>query len=199
MALGREADQVELPDGLEVGFEMAWRQESLVILTEEKAVLEARAEEWNMAEKAEYEATLREREEKAQQTGSGQQGELSRPPTAGSWEKDQRSFSDPGSRIIKGIRNLGFDQHYSVQLVVDQDCQSIVGQMLLNHGSAVKPIPTLKAILDTVGKPRVAALEHVYWNPTNAEELEAPGIEPYLSTGRYGHYLSWREPSAQRP
>ena len=72
MALGEQADQEDLPEGLDLGFEIALRQERLLNLAKARAVLEARAQERYAAEQAEYEAKLREREreEKAKQTGA---------------------------------------------------------------------------------------------------------------------------------
>ena len=74
MALGEKADQEDLPEGLDVEFEIALRQERLLNLAQAKAVLEARAQERYEAEKAEYEAKMREREEKAKQTGRKPRG-----------------------------------------------------------------------------------------------------------------------------
>jgi len=57
--LGAQADQSSLPEGLDVGHEVALRQERLVNLAEAKRVLEARAQERYAAEQAEYEVKLR--------------------------------------------------------------------------------------------------------------------------------------------
>ena len=45
LALGKQADETELPEGLEIDVEVAFRQDRLVNLAEAKRVLEARAEE----------------------------------------------------------------------------------------------------------------------------------------------------------
>ena len=200
MALGEQADQEELPEGLDVGFEIALRQERLLNLAQAKAVLEARAEERHEAEKAEYEAKLREREEKAKQTGRKPRGRGPKPPTAGPRAKDQYNFTDPDSRIMKNSNNKGFDQHYNVQVAVDQGCRLIVGNTLSNHATdREEAIPTVDAIPAEVGKPKAAALDNGYWSPTNVEELERRGIEPYIATGRDSHYQSWQERFALQP
>ena len=200
MALGEKADQEELPEGLDVGFEIALRQERLLNLAQAKAVLEARAQERYEAEKAEYEAKMREREEKAKQTGRKPGGRAPKPPTAGPQAKDQYNFTDPDSRIMKNSNNKGFDQHYNVQVAVDQDCRLIVGHTLSNHATdREEAIPTVDAIPAEVGKPKAAALDNGYWSPTNVEELERRGIEPYIATGRDSHYQSWQERFAQQP
>jgi len=133
MALGEKADQGDLPAGLEVEVEIALRQERLANLAQAKAVLEARAQERYEAEKAEYEAKLRAREEKARRTGRKPGGRAPQPPTPGPQAKDQYNFTDPESRIMKNSTNDGFDQHYNVQVAVDQDSRLIVGHTVSNH------------------------------------------------------------------
>jgi hypothetical protein len=200
MALGEKADQEDLPEGLDVGFEIALRQERLLNLAQAKAVLEARAQERYEAEKAEYEAKMREREEKAKQTGRKPRGKTPKPPTAGPRERDQYNFTDPESRIMKNGANKGYDQHYNAQIAVEQDCRLIVGNTLSNHASDTgEAIPTVDAIPAQVGKPKAAALDNGYWSLTNVKELEVRDIEPYIATGRDSHYQSWQERFAQRP
>ena len=200
MALAGKADQEDLPEGLDVGFEITLRQGRLLDLAQAKAILEARAEERYKAEQAEYEAKLREREEKAKQTGRKPGGRSPKPPTAGPRAKDQYNFTDPDSRIMKNSNNKGFDQQYNAQVAVDQDSRLIVGNTLSNHASdREEAIPTVDVIPAEVGKPQAAALDNGYWSPTNVAELERRCIEPYIATGRDSHYQSWQERFAQQP
>ena len=200
MALGEKADQGDLPAGLEVEVEIALRQERLANLAQAKAVLEARAQERYEAEKAEYEAKLRAREEKARRTGRKPGGRAPQPPTPGPQAKDQYNFTDPESRIMKNSTNDGFDQHYNVQVAVDQDSRLIVGHTVSNHpNDKEEAIPTVEAIPAEMGKPKAAALDNGYFSLTNIEELEGRGIEPYIATGRDHHYQSWQERFAQPP
>ncbi|MEK7441392.1 MAG: type I restriction-modification system subunit M N-terminal domain-containing protein, partial [Chloroflexota bacterium] len=94
LTLGERADQgeVSLPEGLNVQQELALRQGRLVNLAKAKTVLEARAAERDAAEKAVYEAKLREREEKTRQTGGKPRGREPKPPQAGPRDKDQYNF-----------------------------------------------------------------------------------------------------------
>jgi transposase len=200
MALAEKAEQGDLPEGLDVGFEITLRQERLLNLAQAKAVLEARAQERHEAEKAEHEAKMREREEKAKQTGRKPRGKAPKPPTAGPRAKDQYNFTDPDSRIMKNSTDKGFDQHYNVQVAVDQDNRLIAGNTVSNHvNDQGEAIPTVDAIPAEVGKPEAAALDNGYWSPTNVEELKARGIEPYIATGRDSHHLSWQERFAREP
>ena len=151
-------------------------------------------------EKAEYEAKLQEREEKAKRTGRRPRGPAPKPPTAGPRAKDQYNFTDPDSRIMKNSTNRGFDQHYNVQVAVDQDSRLIVGNTVSNHANdRGEVIPTVDAIPAEMGKPKAAALDNGYWSLTNIEELAIQGIEPYIATGRDSHCQSWQERFAQQP
>jgi len=200
LALGEKADQGELPEGLDVGFEVSLRQERLLNLEQAKAVLEARAQERYEADRAEYEAKMRVREEKAQETGRKPRGKNPQPPTAGPQAGDQYNFTDPDSRIMKNSTNKGFDQHYNVQVAVEQDCRLIVANTLSNHTNDTgEALPTVDAIPAMVGKPRAAALDNGYWRPANVEGLTVRGIEPYIATGRDSHHQSWQERFAQEP
>jgi transposase len=200
IALGETADEEGLPEGMDLEFEISLREERLLNLAQAKAVLEARAEERHEAEKSEYEAKLREREEKAKRTGRKPGGRPPHPPTAGPRAKDQYNFTDPDSRIMKNSNNNLFDQHYNVQLAVEQECRLIVGHTLSNHANdREEAIPTVDTIPAQIGKPKAAALDNSYWSPTNVEELLERGIEPFIATGRDSHNQSWRERFAQQP
>jgi len=199
-ALGEKAEQQDLPEGLDVAFEIALRQERLLDLDQAKAVLEARAQERHEADTAEYEAKLREREQKAKKTGRRPRGKAPKPPTAKPRTKEQYNFTDPDSRIMKNSANNGFDQHYNVQVAVDQDSRLIAGNSVSNHvNDQGEVIPTVEAIPAEVGKPEAAALDNGYWSPTNVEALTVRGIEPYIATGRDTHHHSWQERFAQEP
>jgi transposase len=200
LALGERADERELPQGLEIDTEVAFRQERLVNLAEAKRVLEARAEERYQAELTEHQAQLRAREEKAQETGRKPRGPEPKPPKPGARDKDQYNFTDPDSRIMKNSTNGGFDQHYNVQVAVDQDSLFIVGNTLSNHpGDTYEAIPTVDAIPPEIGQPKAAALDKIYFAPKNIQELEARAIDPFIATGREPHHKSWRERFAQTP
>jgi transposase len=200
LALGKQADEAELPQGLEIDVEVAFRQERLVNLAEAKRVLEARAEERYQVEWAEYQAKLQAREEKAQETGRKPRGPAPKPPKPGPRDKDQYNFTDPASRIMKNSTNGGFDQHYNVQAAVDQDSLFVVGNTLSNHPvDTYEAIPTVDAIPSEIGKPKAAALDKIYFAPKNIQEFEARDIDPFIATGREPHHKSWQERFAQTP
>ena len=200
LALGEQADETELPEGLEIDTEVAFRQDRLVNLAEAKRVLEARAEERYQVELAKHQAKLQAREEKARETGRKPRGPEPKPPKPGARDKDQYNFTDPDSRIMKNSTNGGFDQHYNVQVAVDQDNLFVVGNTLSNHPvDTYEAIPTIDAIPPEIGQPKAAALDNSYFAPKNIQEFEARAIDPFIATGREPHHKSWRERFAQTP
>ena len=199
-ALGERAEQEKLPDGLVVADEIARRQARLAQLAQAKAVIEARAKERFALEQAEYDAKMREREEKARKGGGKPRGKPPPPPTPGPRPKDQYNFTDPDSRIMKNSTNQGFDQDYNAQVAVDQESFLIVGQTLSNHPTDQREaVPTVDAIPPEIGRPAAAALDTGYFSAATIAALERRGIEPYIATGRDAHHPSWRERFAAEP
>jgi transposase len=202
LTLGEQVDQGErsLPAEMVLADEVTIRQERLANLAKAKAVLEARAQERYAAEQAEYQAKLREREEKARAKGRKPGGRPPQPPQPGARDQDQYNFTDPDSRIMKNSTDHGFDQHYNVQAVVDQASLLVVATSLSNHPNDQREAkPALDAISPQVGKPEAAALDNGYWSPANLKVLEDRGIEAYIATGREPHHQSWEAFFAAQP
>jgi len=198
LTLSKRADQSELPEEMDIAEEIAFRQYRLENLSKAKAVLEMRAEERYQAEKAEYEAKLRERAKKTRKRRP--RGRKPKPPTSEPRDKDQYNFTDPESRIMKNSTNGGFDQHYNVQLAVEQESFLIVANTLSNHANDQhEAIPTLDAIAAELGKPKAGALDKGYFSESNIKEMELRSIEPYIATGRDSHHKSWRARFAELP
>ena len=193
-------EHAEVPEGLVITDEIAFRQERLANLAKAKAVLEARAQERYEAEQAAYEAQRAEREAKTRQTGRKPRGRPPTPPTLGARDKDQYNFTDPESRIMKNSTNDGFDQHYNAQAAVAQDSFLIVANTLSNHpNDQAEAIPTLDAIPAALGKPQASALDNGYFSANNIAAMEARDIDPYIATGREPHHASWWSYFAQQP
>ena len=193
-------EHAEVPEGLVITDEIAFRHERLANLAQAKAVLEARAQERYEAEQAAYEAQRAEREAKTRQTGRKPRGRPPTPPTLGARDKDQYNFTDPESRIMKNSTNDGFDQHYNAQAAVAQDSFLIVANTLSNHpNDQAEAIPTLDAIPAALGKPQASALDNGYFSANNIAAMEARDIDPYIATGREPHHASWWSYLAQQP
>lgn len=193
-------EHAEVPEGLGITDEIAFRQERLANLAKAKAVLEARAQERYEAEQAAYEAQRAEREAKTRHTGRKPRGRPPTPPTLGARDKDQYNFTDPESRIMKNSTTGGFDQHYNAQAAVAQDSFLIVANTLSHHpNDQAEAIPTLDAIPAALGKPQASALDNGYFSANNIAAMEARNIDPYIATGREPHHASWWSYFAQQP
>jgi transposase len=189
--MGEQADQgdVELPEGLVIQDEIAFRRKRLESLATAKAVLDARAKERYEAEKAEYDAKLKEREAKARKRHQKPRGKEPKPPEEGPSDKDQYNFTDPDSRIMKNSTNNGYDQHYNAQVAVTQNSMLIVATSLSNHPNDKQEAePTLNAFPAELGQPESVAMDNGYFSASNIKATEERGIEPYVATGREAHY-----------
>ena len=101
---------------------------------------------------------------------------------------------------MKNSTNGGFDQHYNVQVAVEQESFLIVANTLSNHATdRGEAIPTLDAIPAELGKPPAGALDAGYFSEHNITEMEARGIDPYIATGREPHHKSWKARFAGMP
>jgi transposase len=190
--LGEGADQGEtqLPEGLVIDDEIAFRKERLENLAKAKAVLDARAKERYEAEKVEYDAKLKEREEKVKKRHRKPGGKPPKPPEEGPNDKDQYNFTDPESRIMKNSTNNGYDQHYNAQIAVTQDSRFIVATSLTNHPNDKREAaPTLDALPAEIGAAQKVAMDNGYYSASNIKAAEQRGIEAYIATGREAHYL----------
>ena len=198
--LAEQTEQANLPEGLSIADEIAFREQRLANLGHAKTVLEAPAQERYELEQAEYEAKLCERERKAQEKRRKPGGRSPQPPTPGLRDDDQYNFTDPESRIMKNSANRGVDQHYNVQAAVDQVSLLIVAHTLSNHPNDYgEAIPTLEAIPDVLGKPKAAALDNGYFSAANILQMKRRGTEPYIATGREPHHHSWQAYFADEP
>ena len=202
LTVGEQTDQgeLQLPEGLVIQDEIALRQAQLTNLAQAKAVLAARAQERYVAEQAEYEAKLRNREETARKHHHRPRGRKPQPPQPGPQDQDQYNFTDPESRIMKNSTDKGFDQHYNAQAAVDQASLLVVATGLSNHPNDKREVePTLDALSPKLGQPQAAALDNGFFSAANIAALEARGIDPYIATGREPHQKSWRTFFGEQP
>jgi transposase len=190
--LGEGADQGEtqLPEGLVIEDEIAFRKERLENLAKAKAVLDERAKERYEAEKSEYDAKVKEREEKAKKRHRKPGGRPPQAPEEGPNDKDQYNFTDPESRIMKNSGNNGYDQHYNAQIAVTQDSRFIVATALSNHpNDKQEAAPTLDTLPAEIGAAQKVAMDNGYYSESNIEAAQQRRIEAYIATGREAHYM----------
>jgi transposase len=195
LALAREADETGqgLPRGLVIEDEVAFREQRLAGLAQARTVLEQRARERYEQEQAHYEARLKERQQKTQQTGKKPRGREPKPPVEGPGDKDQYNFTDPDSRIMKNSTDGGFAQHYNTQIAVDQATLLVLGASVLNHPNDQQALaPTLDNIPQALGQIAAVALDNGYFSSDNIALCQQRQIEPYIASGREAHHRSWQ-------
>src|SRR6185369_8985181 len=126
LLLAEQADNVPIPDSLDIPEELTRREARLAAIREARAQIEARAAQRQAEEQKEYERKVAARKER---TGSKQGRPPDPPATGGPDERDQINLTDPHSRIMKCAGNT-FEQAYNAQAAVDAETHLIVGARL---------------------------------------------------------------------
>ena len=200
LALAESADQRELPEGLSVPAEIARREDQLAAIAAAKAKIEARARERHAREKAEFDAKLEAREEKAAQTGKKPKGKPPAPPSEVPRAEDQVNLSDDESRIMK-VSGGGFDQCYNAQAMVDTETMLVVVPEVTqaaNDKQQVEPmLKKLNALPEGLNAPATLLADTGYFSAGNVEVCLKARIEPLIAAGREGHHPHWQERFAE--
>jgi transposase len=181
--------------------ELQRREVRLVKIKEVKTELELRAAKRYAQEQAEYNAKLKEREEKQQRTGRKLGGKPPKAPEAGPRAKDQANFTDSDSRIMPTAS--GFEQAYNAQASVDIATMLIVSQHISqnpNDKQEVTPaLEALSTLPDDLGCITKAAADSGYFSRDNTQQFENAGIEPFMPTGRQHHNPTLEERFPKEP
>ncbi len=164
----------ELPD------ELARRQSRLAKIEAARRLLE---------ERARIEAT----EEAAGRQAEGKSPPVTPPAEAVPDPRDQISFTDPESRIMKAS-NKGWDQCGNAQAVTNEH-QIILAADVTNQANDVRQTVPMadqtRANLDAAGvQDAIQAMlgDAGYYSEPNATALEQRGIDPHLATERLKHH-----------
>ena len=204
LALAESADQSELPEGLsvpadtlrEVATSIARREDQLAAIAKAKAKIEARAKERYAREKAEFDAKLKVREEKAAKTGRKPPGKPPTPPSVAPRAEDQVNLTDDESRIMK-VAGGGFEQCYNAQAMVDTETMLVVVSEVTqaaNDKQQVEPmIDKLHALPAGLNAPVALLADTGYFSADNVDTCHQAGIEPLIAVGREGHHPHWKE------
>jgi hypothetical protein len=186
---------------INIPVELQRREVRLAKITEVKAELERRAAERFTQEQAEYEAKLKEREEKEQQRGRKLGGKAPKAPEPDPQAKDQANFTDGDSRIMPTAS--GFEQAYNAQASVDIATMLIVGQHVSqnpNDKQEVTPaLDVLSRLPEDLGSIVKAAADSGYFSKDNTQKFEKADIEPYMPNGRQHHNPTLEERFAKAP
>ena len=181
MRLAEAADAADVPDGMSVPEELARREDRLARIAEAKAAIEARARERHERERAEYEAKLQARAEKAEKTGRKPGGRPPKPPVAGG----------------------GFEQSYNAQATVAVDSLLVVTNDVVqapNDKQHIEPaLEALERLSEALGAPETLLADSGYFSEANVKACAEAGIAPLIAPAREHHHLSWKDRFAGAP
>jgi flagellar biosynthesis GTPase FlhF len=183
--LAAAKDESEQEYEFDIPAEITRRKDRLEKIKNAKSVIEQRASERCERETEEYKAKLAKRKEKEARTGKKARGKEPKAPSSVPNEKDQYSFTDPESRIMKTSK--GFDQCYNAQAVVNED-MIIVGAYSNAHSNDTQEfIPAIDSIPTELGKASTASSDAGYLSEQNILDCERRRITPIISTARETH------------
>lgn len=169
----------ELPD------ELAFREKRLARIQEAKAALEAKAKARAAAQARTKSGSNSDDDPPPGGKSSGvRRGQQDGVPKA----KEQRNFTDPDSRIMRGPEK-NFMQAYNAQAAVDADSQVIVAAHVTNQASdSPHLIPMVKQVQrNTTVNPDELSADAGYYSQANVEWLMAKRIDPLIPPGKISH------------
>ena len=196
------ADQERLPEGLSIPEELKRREARLAAIRQAKAQIEARAVERDAQEKADFDAKMKAREDKAARTGKKPGGKPPKPPTPGVRPTDQINLTDADSRIMPAS-GKGFEQNYNAQAAVDTESMLIVAtgmaQVATDKQQVEPMLKTLAGLPEALGKVEQVLGDSGFFSAANVEHCVAAKIEPLLAAGRDRHHPHWEDRFTEPP
>ena len=183
MELAVKAEQVEIPEGMEIPEELARREKRLAAIAEAKTKIEARAAERHAAEQAEYEQRKAKRSA-ARDAGKPPKGPAPTPPKPGVRDSDQVNLTDEESRIMPTDGGKNFQQAYNVQAGVDTETMLVVTEHVTQHTNdklEVEPtLGALKQLPEMLGKAEALLGDTGYRSTSNTAACKPPALSPTL-------------------
>ena len=184
LAKADSADASGEVDGTRLPEEVNRRNKLKRKMQEAREELERRNRERVEAEKQEYEAKLKAREERK----GGDKGGQPHPPCEMQRQDEQCNLTDADSRLMRPSTREGFVQGYNAQACVDADgSQLILGQRVSQCSSdAHELLPSLETIPAEVGAVEKVLADKGFASREAMEALEAKGVDAYISVGSEG-------------
>jgi transposase len=183
-----QTDKAEEKAPLDIPAELARRETRLSAIAAAKAEIERRAAERLARERAEYEAKLAAREQKAKDSGKRPGGKAPAPPTGGVKPTDQVNLTDPESRIMPRSGGGGFDQSYNAQAAVDTDSMLIVATRLIDTPADARQVAPmleqLQRLPEELGSPQTLLAYAGFYSAANVQHCQAAGIQALLARRR---------------
>jgi len=182
MEQAEQEDQEEEDDGERLPREIARREKLQAKMEAARARLEAEAKRRAQAERQDYEKKLAAREKRS----GRRKGPKPKPPKDDPNPNAQTNLTDGDSALMRKSKRESYTQSYNAQIAVDADGSQLI---LSNHVSrcasdANELKPALEGIAEVLGCPHRALADSGYANPGAIEEVEAGGIDLYVSVGR---------------
>jgi transposase len=202
MLLAEQADNTQVPDGMDIPEELGRRETRLSAIAEAKAEIERRAKERFEREQAEYEAKMAAREAKEKETGKKPGGKPPEPPSSTPLPKDQVNLTDEESRIMK-VPGGSFEQCFNAQAAVATESMLVVATDVTQASNDKQQmLPMMEKCADLpqeLGKVERGLADSGYMSAQNVEGTENIGIEPMIATGREPHNKALMERFAPAP
>ena len=202
LARAEAADCEPLPKGMSIPEELARREDRLAAIRQAKAQIEVHAAERDAREKADFDAKMKAREEKAARTGKKPGGKPPAPPSAGVRPTDQINLTDADSRIMPAT-GKGFEQSYNAQAAVDTESLLVVAtdiaQVANDKQQVVPMLEALAQLPDELGRVKRLLADNGFFSAANVERCVAAKIEPLLAAGHDGHHPHWENRFTEPP
>ena len=203
MALAEAADGADVPDGMSVPEELARREDRLARIAEAKAVIEARARERLERERAEYEAKLEARAEKAEKTGRKPGGPSTRAAggrarAEGPGQSDRRGLAHhAGGR--RRLRNRPTTPKPWWRPTACWWSPTTWSRPPTTSGQIEPALEALARLPEALGAPETLLADSGYFSEANVNACAEAEIAPLITPGRERHHLSWKDRFAGAP
>jgi transposase len=202
LALAEQADQANIPDGMNLPDELKRREDRLALMAVAKVKIAARSQERYVREKAEYDEKMALRAQKEAITGKKAGGKAPIAPEAGSRDSDQINLTDEESRIMP-VSGGAFEQCYNAQAGVDTPTMLVVATGVTqapNDKQQMMPmLETLAGQTATQGSVDCIVADTGYFSERNILACEVAGIEALIAVARENHHPDWRERHTEPP
>jgi len=196
LALAEQADQADIPDGMNLPEEIKRREDRLAAMAVAKTKIAARAAEHYALEQAEFDQKMAQRVAKEKDTGKQPGGKAPKAPEPGVRKRDQINLTDEESRIMP-VSGGSFEQAYNAQAAMDASTMLVVATGLTQAPSdkeQVAPmLATLKAQAQTLGVVACLIADTGFSSEKNIRACGKARIEPLIAAARDEHHPHWRE------
>jgi transposase len=190
MKMAEDADSSVTPTII-IPEEMKIRTDKIAVLSNAIDDIVKRAATVYAGEKEVYEAKLKARAQREQETGKKTPGIFPEPPKEGPNDKDQINLTDPDSRIMPNS-DKGFSQAYNAQACAEPENMLIVEAHLTqnpNDKKEMEPaLEELSQLPESLGTVTKIVADAGYYSDQNVKACEDKQIEPFIAAGRDGHH-----------